>query len=289
MDWDRPQTVRVGPVRDREFLPGATPLPPPSKRAADGPTGATVSVARRRWVGRSPRPAHRADGRGLISRTSVRSDMSVVAEFMIPAEAFAFGEALSTDPPMTVLLERIVPVDGAPTPFIWVSGGDFDGFETTVRESEHVTGLSKLDEIEGRRLYRVGWEPEGADLLGGIVTMEGVILQASGAGTWTFQLRFPDHDHLGEFYSYVTENDIALNVDNVQVLAEDTGSEHDFDLTMEQREALTLAVRRGFYEVPRGTTLSALADELGVSNQAASERIRRGSARVLGPFLLGEE
>lgn len=213
--------------------------------------------------------------------------MSVVAEFMIPAEAFAFGAALSTDPPMKIVLERIVPTGGSPTPYIWVSNGDFEEFERTAIASPMVASLDLLDELEDRRLYRVEWDSPEGDLIAGIDETEGAILQASGASTWTFQLRFPNHDTLGRFYSYVADHDIALNVDNIQVLAEDSNRSQEFELTMEQREALTLAVRRGFYKVPRGTTLADLAEELGVSNQAASERIRRGSERVLRPALLG--
>lgn len=215
--------------------------------------------------------------------------MSVVAEFMIPAESFGFGTALSTDPPMKIVLERIVPSEDGPVPYIWVSSGDFDTFESTAGAADGISDLRLLDEIDDRRLYRVGWNPPFDDLLAAIEYAEGGILQASGASTWTFQLRFPNHDRLGAFYSFVAENDIGLNVDNVQVLAEGTGNGQDFELTMEQREALTLAVRRGFYQVPRGSTLAALADELGVSNQATSERIRRGSNRVLRSVLLGTE
>lgn len=215
--------------------------------------------------------------------------MSVVAEFMIPAEAFAFGAALSTEPPMKIVLERIVPTGGAPLPYIWVSNGDFDEFERTATASEMVAGLEVLDELADRRLYRVEWDSPEGDLIAGIDQTEGAILQASGASTWTFQLRFPNHETLSRFYAYVSDHDIALNVDNVQVLAEEANGRQNFELTMEQREALTLAVRRGFYKVPRGTTLADLAEELGVSNQAASERIRRGSERVLRPALLGGE
>jgi len=46
-------------------------------------------------------------------------------------------------------------------------------------------------------------------------------------------------------------------------------------LSEPQREALTLAVRRGYYDIPRGCTTAELADELGISDQAVTERLRR--------------
>jgi hypothetical protein len=215
--------------------------------------------------------------------------MSVVVEFMIPAEAFAFGAALSTDPPLKIEIERILQPNSVPVPYVWASQGAFDDFEGSVSTHESVRACTRLDETEERRLYRIDWDPADGDLIKGIAETEGAILQASGASTWTFQLRFPNEDRLSEFYSFVSGHDVALDVENVYVLAEQTRQTPAIDLTMEQREALTLAVRRGFYKVPRSITLADLAGDLGVSNQAASERIRRGTDRVLRPVLLGRE
>nr|WP_255473553.1 helix-turn-helix domain-containing protein [Halogeometricum sp. CBA1124] len=54
-----------------------------------------------------------------------------------------------------------------------------------------------------------------------------------------------------------------------------------------QRETLALAIRRGYFEVPRSATLSDLAAELGVSKQAVSERLRRALA-LLARDAVGE-
>lgn len=214
--------------------------------------------------------------------------MSVVVEFMIPAGAFAFGEALTTEPPLKIELERIVRNGESPIPYVWVSQGDFEEFELTVSKAASVTDLTLLDDVGDRRLYRVDWDGPEDDLIQGIQQTEGVILQASGASTWTFQLRFPNDERLSEFYTFVSGGNIALDVEDVFVLAEDADATA-IDLTMEQREALTMAVRRGFYKVPRSITLAELAEGLGVSNQAASERIRRGTDSVLRPVLLGSK
>lgn len=58
-------------------------------------------------------------------------------------------------------------------------------------------------------------------------------------------------------------------------------------LTDRQRECLTVALRRGYFEVPRDCTLAEVADALGVDTSTASETIRRGQARVLKQFLVG--
>lgn len=46
-------------------------------------------------------------------------------------------------------------------------------------------------------------------------------------------------------------------------------------LTETQRETLVAALRSGYYEVPRETALSELAEEFGISSQALSNRFRR--------------
>lgn len=46
-------------------------------------------------------------------------------------------------------------------------------------------------------------------------------------------------------------------------------------LSRAQREALDLAISEGYYSVPRRTTTAELAEQLGVSDQAVIERLRR--------------
>jgi predicted DNA binding protein len=46
-------------------------------------------------------------------------------------------------------------------------------------------------------------------------------------------------------------------------------------------------VQRGYFEIPRRVTLTDLAEELGITRQATSERIRRGVNAVLRSVLVG--
>jgi len=59
--------------------------------------------------------------------------------------------------------------------------------------------------------------------------------------------------------------------------------------TDEEGTLLTDRQREGYFAVPRECTLAELADELGVDRSAASETIRRGTARVVEQFLLSGE
>lgn len=58
-------------------------------------------------------------------------------------------------------------------------------------------------------------------------------------------------------------------------------------LTGRQEEATRAALRAGYYEVPRGLSLTELADRLDVSPSALSELLRRAEGRALA-HLMGE-
>lgn len=54
-------------------------------------------------------------------------------------------------------------------------------------------------------------------------------------------------------------------------------------------DALILALERGYFDTPWGVTLKEIGDELGITQQAASERVRRAAQKVPGSVLMGFE
>jgi predicted DNA binding protein len=59
-----------------------------------------------------------------------------------------------------------------------------------------------------------------------------------------------------------------------------------YGLTDQQYDALTAACEAGYFAVPRETDLDELSDDLGISHQALSERIRRGTEALVTETLL---
>jgi predicted DNA binding protein len=53
------------------------------------------------------------------------------------------------------------------------------------------------------------------------------------------------------------------------------------ELTARQREVFGLAVEGGYYDLPRGTTTAALADDVGISRRAAEDHLRRAERKLL--------
>lgn len=212
--------------------------------------------------------------------------MSVIVEFSIDTDDFLFGTALSTAEGMELTLERIVPTDSALLPFLWATGADFEAFERHVLEDSRVSTLTPLDRLGDSVLYRIDWNAVD-DLIYGIGETGGTILETRGnSDKWAFRVRFNDHNSLAKFYNHCSEKDIAIRLDRVYTLTSDFDQGHQFRLTPEQREALVLAVQRGYFDSPREVSLATLAPELDISQQALSSRIRRANEKVLKRTLL---
>lgn len=115
------------------------------------------------------------------------------------------------------------------------------------------------------------------------------MLSASGTPeVWEFSLRFPGHDELRDFSMYCEDAHLSLEVDRVYNPT-NPGVGSWYGLTEPQREAIRLAVQLGNYDIPRGCTTKELADQLGISDQAVTERLRRGIVALVSKTLLTED
>jgi predicted DNA binding protein len=57
------------------------------------------------------------------------------------------------------------------------------------------------------------------------------------------------------------------------------------DLSPRQRETLTTAHGKGYYEIPRETTTSEIADEVGVERRTAEEHLRRAENKLMAALM----
>lgn len=213
--------------------------------------------------------------------------MSVTLEFTVEEEQFTLGRVASGVPPTRIELERVVPTRKRVMPFLWVEGADFDVFEEGVASHPAVAEIVALDRVDDSVLYRLEWRGEEDDLIQGINDTEATVLDAhTNAGSWVFRLRFLDHDKLSRFYNYCTDREIRIHIDRTYTTTGRRGSGYRLHLSQEQREALLLGLRRGYFDTPSEVTTAELAEELGISQQAVSDRIRRGTKDVLSTVLL---
>jgi len=213
--------------------------------------------------------------------------MSVIVEFTLPAMSFPFGRSTSGDPDVRVQLERLVPLKEARIPFVWATGQEFEQFEAGLRDSKVVKSFEALTRVGDSVLYYVEWHAEKETFLNGVSDTNGAILEAHGDAQWSFTVRFRDHADLTRFHQFYQDEEFPVHIDRVYAPDETTRTEYGFGLTPEQREALIMAVEKGYFGVPRETKLDEIADELGITRQAASERVRRATETVLRKSLIG--
>lgn len=213
--------------------------------------------------------------------------MSVVAEFTIEAEEFLLGQLVASHPSLSIELERVVPATKRVMPYVWGHGDDLDDFEEQLAADQNVKSVDVLDHLGQSALYRIEWDEPAEELISGIAETDATILEAHGEDKWEFSIRFDDYSGLAAFNRYCVEHGIEFHLRRVYAVP-DTSSEHSYGLTEPQYEALRAAVTRGYFEVPRRVTFAELADEFDVSQQAVSERVRRGADTVLRQALLRE-
>lgn len=206
--------------------------------------------------------------------------MSVIIEISVPAEDFALGRSLESIESAQFELERMIPTTDAVVPFFWAHDSDPDVLETTLEADEDVTSVDMIDELDNRALFRVEWVPDIDGFVRSIIEHDAAILEGLGTNDrWEFQLRFADHADISTFQASLNESDVSFSL---QRMYNPDNPETDISgLTPAQRETLVLALEGGYFAIPRETNLVELADELGISDQAVNERMRRGTAKLV--------
>lgn len=207
--------------------------------------------------------------------------MSILTEFSVPADDFLLNWSLESAPEMYVEIERVVVESRDVTPYFWATGGDFETFEAALDEDPSVEDVRLLDEDDDERLYQANWRRNYQHITYAISDTDATILDAeSGTDGWLVQILFPDEDALAAFQDHAAANDVSFTLERLRRsdYPEMLGK---YDVTDDQYEALVAAYEHGYFEVPGEITLAELADELGVSKNAASARLRRGYGNLV--------
>lgn len=215
--------------------------------------------------------------------------MSVIVELTIPSAAFELGRILRIEEPTQLTLETMVPLGGKPTPFVRIRNDARDTFERSVGEHPSVNEIKLVNTHDGETLYALDWDPSGGSLLGKILDLDAVLLGATGAAdTWGLELRFPSHEALSAFQEFYLDEAIDVSIERIyNPTKPDAGPW--YGLTPPQRETLSDAVEGGYYSLPRQISTQELADSFDISDQAVTERLRRGISTLVSNTLLVEE
>lgn len=202
--------------------------------------------------------------------------MTTVTEFSIPASQFALGKALQEVQDLEIELDRMIPTDSRLIPYFWVRGDEQDQLETVLARESELATVEPIGELDGRTLYRAEWDVSSDSVMGLLADYDLSLQEASGDEEfWDFLVRFCDPQATTEFYAACRTSGLDVTVQRLHTSLQ-SGPLNRSGLTDGQRSLVELAYDEGYFDVPRATTVVDLADELGISDQAANERLRRG-------------
>lgn len=172
--------------------------------------------------------------------------------------------------------EPQIPYRDEDSAYVWSQDHDPVGVLETLEADEEITRLDIVEHYPGRVLARIEWDRDPWEFHRCIREFGGAILMNRYRdGRWEARIRFPGQEPLREFHQHCRSNGIRLQVDRLMDSSR-TSSPGAHGLTEKQQEALALARDGGYFAIPRQTATEDLAAELGISDQAFIERLRRG-------------
>lgn len=205
--------------------------------------------------------------------------MSLIAELRLTSPELPLTESLSTVPDMRLKVEQVIAEHPEqPIMFLWASGDDFTVFEDALESDITIHEFVVLEDACKRRLYRVHISGQTNTVLYPTDVEVGasrLAVTATARGL-DVRMRFPDRDALRLFRDICDEKDICLSLRGLYE-GSDSSARGRYGLSAKQQRTLRRASEEGYYRVPRKIGLDELAEDLDISRQAVSERLRRGT------------
>jgi len=159
----------------------------------------------------------------------------------------------------------------------WVTGREVETFHRLAPQDPSVKSLRLLEDGDFRRLYSIETVPGTLDerAYEAAVDSGGVYLQSrTGEDGWYTTMNYPDQESFRQYQQRISEEGMEIEPTIVRA-GKYLISGGAFDLTDKQEVVLAEAVNAGYFEIPRQGSLAAVAEKLDISEQAASERLRR--------------
>lgn len=208
--------------------------------------------------------------------------MSIIADTKIQSSRLVLAETLDSLSGIKVDLVQEAGLDSEqPYLFFWASGGDIEAFKRKMYEDDTVTDIECYTKIDGGALYRARITAATEIVVYPILVKIGAEMIDFGYadGWWHGKMRLPDRDQLTTLEQWCDERDVDFELKSLYSNGQDVDSQSN--LTEGQHEVLTVALEVGYFDIPRKGNLSDIGDELNVSRQAVSERLRRGHRQLV--------
>ncbi|ELZ85728.1 bacterio-opsin activator HTH domain-containing protein [Haloferax elongans ATCC BAA-1513] len=206
--------------------------------------------------------------------------MATLAEFTTQVHVFPLGRLIERLPEVSLELDRIVPIHNQVIPYVWIRGVDYPALEDAFESLPEIT-IEPVDVLNHTYLFKAKWDIDTSDgILRELLDSSVELISAQGdVDGWRFHVRGKDRESLSTFFQSLQENAVPVQLVSIHAM----GAPHNpnYNLTDKQRDALHLAYERGYYDSPRESNLVQIADELGISRQSLSSRLRRGTKHLI--------
>lgn len=208
--------------------------------------------------------------------------MAKVVGLTIPAEQFALSETFESIP--DAIAETVPVAAHAPQgsmSVLSVTSSMSEQLDNELRADESTKEVSTLSQSLDQRLYRIAWQPQVQSVLRVFLQSAGFLLCGWGsADQWTLRFLFPDQQPVSVICENWRDYGIDPSIERVVGVAGEVGFP-GMELSQCQHDTLLRAYEMDYYDVPRGATLECVANDLQVSHQALSERLRRGHRNLI--------
>ena len=206
---------------------------------------------------------------------------TIRGDFTLAHDDIALTPATAEVPGVTVRPEQVA-ADGSEIVLVFtVHGDELDTFERTLESPAAVSELLLLSNDADGRCYQATLGGEVLTI-STMLTRIGVrVLDVVGSeGDWDVRAQFRSRETFLKFRNYCSAHDISFRLHRLSW--DDGGSDWRLSgLTPEQWDALRQAHEAGYFNVPREITQSELADRLGISPSAVSQRLRRATSQLI--------
>ncbi len=224
------------------------------------------------------------------SHTQSGSSTPALVTATVPASELGLAETFAARPTLTITRAQYA-VSGANSlfPLVWSEGVDVAALTETFAADESLRSVTRVLEADGRTLWRLYWSESVESVSELLIDGETILLSGDGTATeWHLELLFPSRDVLTRVCERCESSGVSYSIDRIRDLQADDPRVTEaapLGLTDEQFVAITTAHELGYFTVPRDVTLDEVADALGVSHQALSERLRRAQFAILEAWI----
>lgn len=210
--------------------------------------------------------------------------MVVITDITVAASEFALGGLFEEFPDIEIEVERVIPMQNSVMPLFWVSVSNPSDVRNALEADPLVEHVEILSVKDGRALFELDWAPQVDGLIRPLIEHGGDTLRAAGtAKEWKFRIQFRNRELLNAFRESCANSGLEFTL---RRLYNPSPGEDEPLLSGEQLDALLTAYDGGLWDVPRQTSVTDVGERIGISSQAASERLRRGVKALVHEYVV---